>query len=60
VNIPAKLARLTQKYAYERIGQARLKNAALIATTAARTGITVLTANQRGFARLAEFCPLQW
>jgi predicted nucleic acid-binding protein len=54
------LARLAQKYGYERIGQARLTNDALIATSAARTGIIVLTANQRDFARLAEFCPLQW
>lgn len=54
------LARLAQKYGYERIGQARLTNDALIATSAARTGITVLTTNQRDFARLAEFCPLQW
>ncbi|HEX3469567.1 MAG TPA: type II toxin-antitoxin system VapC family toxin [Silvibacterium sp.] len=54
------LARLAQKYGYERIGQARLTNDALIATSAARVGITVLTTNQREFARLAEFCPLQW
>jgi predicted nucleic acid-binding protein len=54
------LARLAQKYGYERIGQARLTNDALIATSAARAGITVLTVNQRDFARLAEFCPLQW
>jgi predicted nucleic acid-binding protein len=54
------LARLAQKYGYERIGQARLTNDALVATSAARAGITVLTVNQRDFARLAEFCPLQW
>lgn len=54
------LARLARKYGYERIGQARLTNDALIATSAARCGITVLTINQRDFARLAEFCPLQW
>jgi predicted nucleic acid-binding protein len=54
------LARLAKKYGYECIGQARLTNDALIATSAARTGITVLTTNQRDFARLAEFCPLQW
>jgi predicted nucleic acid-binding protein len=54
------LARLAQKYGYERIGRARLTNDALIATSAARTGITVVTENQRDFARLAEFCPLQW
>jgi predicted nucleic acid-binding protein len=54
------LARLAQNYGYERIGQARLTNDALIATSAARTGITVITTNQRDFALLAEFCPLQW
>ena len=54
------LARLAQKYGYERIGRARLTNDALIATSAARNGITVLTTNQRDFVRLAEFCPLQW
>jgi predicted nucleic acid-binding protein len=54
------LARLAQKYGYERIGRARLTNDALIATSAARSGITVLTANQHDFGRLAEFCPVQW
>lgn len=54
------LAKVGQKYGYERIGQARLTNDALIATSAARTGIAVITANQRDFARLAEYCPLQW
>lgn len=54
------LARLAQKYGYEQTGRARLTNDALIATSAARSGITVLTANQRDFARLAEFCPVQW
>jgi predicted nucleic acid-binding protein len=54
------LARLAQKYGYERIRQTRLTNDALIATSAARTGITVFTLNRRDFARLAEFCPVQW
>lgn len=54
------LARLARKYGYEQIGRARLANDALIAASAARTGISVLTANQKDFARLAEFCPLQW
>ncbi len=54
------LARVAQKYGYERIGQARLTNDALIAMSAARVGITVLTANQRDFARLAEFRPFAW
>jgi len=54
------LARLGQKYGYERIGRARLTNDALIAASAARTGVLVLTANARDFARLKEFCAVQW
>jgi predicted nucleic acid-binding protein len=54
------LARLGQKYGYEPIGRARLTNDALIATSAARNGITVITTNQRDFMRLGEFCPLTW
>ena len=54
------LAKIGAKYGFERIGQGRLTNDALIAASAARCGVTVLTANARDFARLAEFCPLQW
>jgi len=54
------LSRVAEKYGYEQIGRARMTNDALIATSAAHAGITVVTANQRDFARLAEFCPLQW
>jgi predicted nucleic acid-binding protein len=54
------LAKIGAKYGFERIGRGRLTNDALIAASAARCGITVLTANARDFARLAEFCPLQW
>jgi predicted nucleic acid-binding protein len=54
------LARLAEKYGYERIGQGRLTNDALIAMSAARLGITIITGNARDFARLAEFRPFQW
>jgi predicted nucleic acid-binding protein len=54
------LAHVGQKFGYEQIGRARLTNDALIAVSAARVGIVVLTANRKDFARLAEFCPLQW
>jgi predicted nucleic acid-binding protein len=54
------LAKIGAKYGFERIGQGRLTNDGLIATSAARSGIVVITANARDFARLAEFCPLQW
>ena len=43
------LARLAAKYGYEQIGQARLTNDALVAMSAARRGITVITANERDF-----------
>ena len=49
------LARLAIEYGYEEIGKGRLTNDALIAMSAARQGITVITANQRDFARLARF-----
>lgn len=41
------LARLAAKYDYEQIGWGRLTNDALIAVSAGRVGITVITANAR-------------
>src|SRR5450432_3851171 len=49
------LARLAAKYHYEKIGQGRLTNEALIAVSAGRLGIRVITVNERDFRRLAEF-----
>ncbi|HEV2133010.1 MAG TPA: type II toxin-antitoxin system VapC family toxin [Terracidiphilus sp.] len=54
------LAAIAQGYGYEKIGRARLTNDTLIATSAARNGIRVLTINARDYALLARFCPLQW
>ena len=54
------LSRLAAKYHYEKIGQGRLTNDALIAMSASRLGIRVITANERDFGRLAEFRPFQW
>jgi predicted nucleic acid-binding protein len=54
------LARLAAKYGYEQIGQGRLTNDALIAMSAGRSGITLITTNARDFTRLAEFRPFQW
>ena len=54
------LARLATKYGYEQIGQGRLTNDALIAISAGRLGIQVLTANERDYRRLAEFRRFQW
>jgi predicted nucleic acid-binding protein len=49
------LERVAAKYDYEAIGRGRLTNDALIATSAARSGVRVITANERDFRRLAEF-----
>ena len=49
------LARLAAKYDYDQIGRGRLTNDALIAMSAGRKGITVITANKKDFSRLAEF-----
>jgi len=54
------LARLAARDGYQEIGQGRLANDALIAMSAARRGATVITANERDFARLAEFRAFQW
>ena len=54
------LARLAAKYSYEKIGQGRLANDALIAMSAARIGARVITANERDFSKLAEFRAFQW
>ena len=54
------LARLAAKYDYEQIGQGRLTNDALIAMSALRLGIRVLTANERDYGRLAESRAFQW
>lgn len=54
------LALLAVKYDYEQIGQGRLTNDALIAMSARRVGITVITANARDFARLAQLRSFRW
>jgi len=54
------LARLAAKYHYEKIGQGRLTNDALISVSAGRLGVRVITANERDFSRLAEFRAFQW
>jgi predicted nucleic acid-binding protein len=54
------LARWAAKYDYDQIGQGRLTNDALIAMSAGRSGIIVITTNARDFMRLAEFRPFDW
>lgn len=54
------LSRVAAKYDYEQIGRSRLTNDALIAMSARRLGISVITANERDFRRLAEFYPFHF
>jgi predicted nucleic acid-binding protein len=51
---------LAGKYDYEKIGRARLTNDALIAVSAARMGLRVVTANEKDFRKLAEFRSFSW
>jgi predicted nucleic acid-binding protein len=54
------LERLALKYDYEKVGRGRLTNDALIAMSAARTGIRLITANEKDFRRLSEFRSFAW
>jgi predicted nucleic acid-binding protein len=54
------LAKVAVKYGYEHIGRGRLTNDALIAMSAAREGIRIVTSNGRDFGRLAGFSPFPW
>jgi predicted nucleic acid-binding protein len=54
------LGLLAEEYGYEQIGRGRLTNDALIAVSAGRQGITVITANGRDFARLRRFRPFAY
>jgi predicted nucleic acid-binding protein len=54
------LSRFTTKSDYEQLGRARLTNDALIAMSAGRMGIRVITDNERDFRRLADLRAFQW
>jgi predicted nucleic acid-binding protein len=54
------LALLATKYDYESIGKGRLTNDALIAMSAGRLGITVITSNARDFKKLSDLRPFRW
>lgn len=54
------LSRVGTKYGHEEIGRGRLTNDALLAASAGRLGIRVITANEKDFFRIAEFCNFQW
>ncbi len=51
---------IAKKYGHEAIGQARLMADALIAMSARRLGITVVTHNLTDFERIAKFRPFSF
>ncbi|MGB8886792.1 MAG: type II toxin-antitoxin system VapC family toxin [Candidatus Korobacteraceae bacterium] len=54
------LASLSAKYDSEQIGRGRLTNVALIAMSAGRRDIQIITTNQKDFSRLAEIRSFRW
>jgi len=54
------IAQFSSTYDYEATGKVRIMSDALLAMSAARLGITIVTANQRDFARLAALRPFSW
>jgi predicted nucleic acid-binding protein len=54
------LARIGERFGYDRIGKSRLTNDALIATSAARKGMVLITRNHRDFRLLATYCSLDF
>jgi predicted nucleic acid-binding protein len=54
------LALIGEKYGYEEVGKARMTNDALIAMSAARQGITVLTINDDDYRKIADFRLFEW
>jgi predicted nucleic acid-binding protein len=54
------LALIGEKYGYEKVGRARMTNDALIATSASRNGIVVLTINDVDYRMISEFRPFEW
>jgi len=54
------LAVIGEKYGYKEVGRARMTNDALIAMSAARQGLVVLTINDDDYRKIAEFRPFDW
>lgn len=54
------LSAIGQKYGYELVKRARMTNDCLIAMTAARCGLTVISHNAADFRTINEFRPFKW
>lgn len=51
---------LGRKYGFEHIGKSRMTNDTLIAMTTRRSGLLLLTKNQRDFTKIAQFRKFNW
>ncbi|MEO7672766.1 MAG: PIN domain-containing protein [Pyrinomonadaceae bacterium] len=54
------LNKIGEKHGFEQVGKARLTNDTLIAMTAARTGMTLISANAKDFAKISAFRAFEW
>lgn len=54
------LSSLVTKYGFNLVGRTRMINDALIATSSARLGLTVLTKNPDDYQRISEFRVFNW
>ena len=54
------LGQIGERLGYSKVGQGRLTNDALLAFSARRRGLTVLTMNARDFALLARYRPFRY
>ena len=54
------LSLIGRRHGFEAVKKARMTNDCLIAMTAARNGLTVLTHNAEDFKMIAEFRPFKW
>ncbi|MDQ3014230.1 MAG: type II toxin-antitoxin system VapC family toxin [Acidobacteriota bacterium] len=54
------LSKIGSKHGFDLVGRARMINDALIATSSAKLGLTVLTKNSADYQRIAEFRHFNW
>lgn len=54
------LNKIGEKYGFDKVGKARLTNDTLLATSVARNGFKLLTANAKDFQLISEFREFDW
>ena len=54
------IAKIAKKFGFESIGRSRLVNDVLIALSCISIDAVLITTNKKDFARIAEFCSLEW